>query len=115
MSEKKVSSFEIIRHGSFSWSYVYMVDNKKRDIHGDSLHDLRRKVLSRDLPWDDENYPEEKIAKTQYDSIKIEKVPINNSYQEQYNDETYDYEKSGALSSWTPSMKKWNRDKRDRY
>lgn len=115
MSEKKVSSFEIIKQGNFSWSYVYILNNKKRDIHGDSIHDLRRKVLSRDLPWDDENYPEEKITKTQYDSMKIKKVPIKNSNHDQYNDATYDYEKSGRYSDWTPSMKKWNRDKRDRY
>ena len=114
MSNDKVSSFEIIKHGNFSWSYVYILNNNKRDIHGDSIHDLRRKVLSRDLPWDDENYPDEKITKTQYDS-KIKKVPISDNYKDQYNDETYDYEKSGTIGAWTPSMKKWDRDKRNRY
>ena len=114
MGNDKVSSFEIIKHGNFSWSYVYTINNKKRDIHGVSLHELRKKVLSRNLPWDDKNYPEENLVESNYDSDKAVHIPYKKT-NEQYNDETYDYEKSGTLGGWVPSMKKWNRDKRDRY
>lgn len=70
MNNKKISSFEIKKHNKFSWSYVYTIDGRKYDIHGGSTYDLRKKVLARDLPWDDENYPEDELTKTQYDSRK---------------------------------------------
>lgn len=80
MNNKKISSFEIKKHNKFSWSYVYTIDGRKYDIHGGSTYDLRKKVLARDLPWDDENYPEDKLTKTQYDSMKAMKATIENSY-----------------------------------
>ena len=45
MTKEKISSFEIVKHNNFSWSYVYAIDGKKRDIHGDSLHNLRKKSV----------------------------------------------------------------------
>ena len=77
MNNEKISSFEIKKHNKFSWSYVYIADGKKYDIHGTSSDNLRKKVLSMNLPWDDENYPEEELTKTQYDSMK---ATIRNSY-----------------------------------
>mgnify|MGYP000771846202 CR=1 FL=1 len=68
IAEKGIE-FEIKKHNKFSWSYVYTIDGRKYDIHGGSTYDLRKKVLARDLPWDDENYPEDKLTKTQYDSM----------------------------------------------
>lgn len=106
MNNKKISSFEIKKHNKFSWSYVYIADGRKYDIHGTSTDDLRKKVLSMDLPWDDENYPEEKLTKTQYDSMK---ATIRNSYTH-YNEATKDYEDSQTRREWNPSSKK-----RDRY
>lgn len=109
MNNKKISSFEIKKHNKFSWSYVYTIDGRKYDIHGDSTYDLRKKVLARDLPWDDENYPEDKLTKTQYDSMKAMKATIENSYTP-YNEATKDYEDSQTRREWNPSSKK-----RDRY
>lgn len=51
MNNEKISSFEIKKHNKFSWSYVYIADGKKYDIHGTSTDNLRKKVLARDLPW----------------------------------------------------------------
>ena len=114
MAKGKISSFEIVKHNNFSWSYVYTIDNKKRDIHGDSLHNLRKKVLDRGLPWDDENYPKNNIPKNDYDSMKVTKVPINKSSSQKYGTETFDYLESQRSGGWIPSSKKWNR-KRDIY
>ena len=105
MNNKKISSFEIKKHNKFSWSYVYTIDGRKYDIHGGSTYDLRKKVLARDLPWDDENYPEEELTKTQYDSMK---ATIRNSYTP-YNEATKDYEDSQTRREWNPSSKKWDR------
>ena len=41
MNNEKISSFEIIKHTKFSWSYVYTIDGRKYDIHGVSTYDLR--------------------------------------------------------------------------
>ena len=109
MNNEKISSFEIKKHNKFSWSYVYTIDGRKYDIHGGSTYNLRKKVLARDLPWDDENYPEEELTKTQYDSMK---ATIENSYTP-YNEATKDYEDSQTRCEWNPSSKKWDgyRDK----
>ena len=78
---------------------------EKYDIHGTSTDNLRKKVLARDLPWDDENYPEDELTKTQYDSMK---ATIENSYTP-YNEATKDYEDSQTRREWNPSSKKWDR------
>ncbi len=105
MNNEKISSFEIIKHTKFSWSYVYTIDGRKYDIHGVSTYDLRKKVLARDLPWDNENYPEDKLTKTKYDSLK---ATNRNSYTP-YNEATKDYEDSQTRREWNPSSKKWDR------
>ena len=51
MNNEKISSFEIKKHNKFSWSYVYIADGKKYDIHGTSTDNLRKKVLARDYHW----------------------------------------------------------------
>lgn len=109
MTKENTFSFEIIKHSDFSWSYVYIIDNKKRDLHGSSLHDLKRKVLDRGFPWDNNRFPEHKIKKSEYDSMKS-----TNSYKTSncsYGDETFDYEESNTLRSWNPSLKKRKRKK----
>lgn len=111
MTDNYISSIEIIKHNKFSWSYYYILNGKKRDIHGSSLHELKRKVDERGLSWDSENYPDEKISKTKYDSMKLTYSSKRGS-SSQYCDETYDYMESQTLRGWTPSSKKWNR-KRD--
>ena len=113
MTKENISSFEIVKHNSFSWSYVYIINGKKRDIHGDSLHDLRKKVLSKGLPWDHEHFPDEKITKNEYDSIEVPKLPVNSNNQK-YGEETFECIESQKIGDWTPSSKKLNR-KRDIY
>ena len=113
MTKENISSFEIVKHNSFSWSYVYIINGKKRDIHGDSLHDLRKKVLSKGLPWDHEHFPEEKITKNEYDSIEVPKLPVKYNNQK-YGEETFECIESQKIGDWTPSSKKLNR-KRDIY
>ena len=103
-------SYKIIKHSNFSWSYVYIIDDKKRDIHGSSVHDLKRKVSDKGLPWDYENFPEDEITESKYDSMKFVRSS-KRSKTPQYNDETYDYEESQKLRGWNPSSKKWNRKK----
>lgn len=72
MSDKKVTSFKIERHHSHSWSYEYTIDGKHRDIIADSLHDLKKIVLARSLPWEYEvdlndwlkkDYAEDRISR----------------------------------------------------
>ena len=105
MNNKKISSFEIKKHNKFSWSYVYTIDGREYDIHGGSTYDLRKKVLARDLPWDDENYPEDELTKTQYDSLKA----TNRNNYTPYNEATKDYVDSQTRRWWNPSSKKWDK------
>ena len=110
MTEENIDSFEIIQNSEFSWSYVYTINGRKRDLFGSSLHDLRRKVLDKGLPWDDKKYPEEKITKSNYDSMKLSSSTSKTVYYS-YGDETYDYEQSQSLNRWNPSSRKWGRKK----
>lgn len=45
MNNEKISSFEIKKHNKFSWSYVYIADGRKYDIHGTSTDDLKKSVI----------------------------------------------------------------------
>lgn len=101
MNNKKISSFEIKKHNKFSWSYVYTIDGRKYDIHGGSTYDLRKKVLARDLPWDDENYPEDELTK----HSMFHEATNRNNYTP-YNEATKDYEDSQTRRWWNPSSKK---------
>ena len=62
MDKKDISSFKIVQHHKHSWSYTYIIDGKRRDISGSSLHDLKRQVLDLGLQWDEENFPDESIT-----------------------------------------------------
>lgn len=110
MVEENVISFEIIKNSEFSWSYIYTINDRKRDIFGSSLNDLRRKVLDMGLPWDDKKYPEGKISKSNYDSMKSSSTTSQTVYYS-YGDETYDYEQSQSLRRWNPSSRKRGRQK----
>ena len=108
MVKKDVSSFKIVQYQKHSWSYIYTIDGKKRDISGSSLHDLKRQVFDMGLPWDEENYPEETITKSIYDSderVKEEKeIPPEPVY-----DGKNPLERE-SIPKWAPSMKNRNRE-----
>ena len=109
MTEEDIS-FEVIKNSEFSWSYVYTINDRKRDLFGSSLHDLKRKVLDKGLPWDDKKYPDEKISKSDYDSMKSS-IGKSKTSSYLYGDETYDFEQSQTLRKWNPSSRKWSRKK----
>ena len=109
MDKKEISSFKIAKHHKYSWSYIYIIDGKRRDISGSSLHDLKRKVLKMDLPWDEENYPDETITKSIYDSDERVKENIKNDSVLVY-EGAKPLERELKLHKWTPSMKNRNRD-----
>ena len=108
MVKKDVSSFKIVQYQKHSWSYIYTIDGKKRDISGSSLHDLKRQVLDMDLPWDEENYPQETITKSIYDSderVKEEKEILPEPVYDGKN-----HLERESIPKWAPSMKKRNRE-----
>lgn len=107
MEEENTFLFEIVKIHDFSWSYVYIINGKKRDIYGDSLGDLKRKVLEKGFPWDDENYPEEMITESKYDPENFPKSEREWHYKK--SDITCEYEESIVLKKWCPSNKKRNR------
>ena len=55
--------YEIKCYSKFSWGYVYMIDGKRMEIWADNVEDLKRKVLARNLPWDESMVPEAKPVK----------------------------------------------------
>ena len=52
--------YEIRCNTRFSWSYVYVENQKKREIWADSREKLKKKVLKRNLLWDDVQVPKVK-------------------------------------------------------
>ena len=106
MDKKDVYSFKIVQHHKHSWSYNYTINGKKRDISGSSLHDLKRQVLNLNLPWDEENYPEEIITKSKYDSDERVNEVIEKHHEPVY--EKKPLERELELPEWAPSMKKRN-------
>lgn len=52
--------YEIKCYTRFSWGYIYIKDDRRREIWADNVDDLKRKVLDRSLPWNDNNVPEAK-------------------------------------------------------
>ena len=109
MDKKDVSSFKIVQHHKHSWSYAYIIDGKRRDISGSSLHDLKRQVLDMALPWDEVNYPDETITKSIYDSDERVKENIKNDSVSVY-EGAEPLERELKLPHWAPSMKNRNRD-----
>lgn len=71
MVNKNVTDFKIVRHHTYSWSYIYKIDGKKRDIAGSSIENLKKQVLDMGLPWDYENYPDEKVSDSYYDDENL--------------------------------------------
>lgn len=71
MVNKKLTDFKIVRHHTYSWSYIYKIDGKKRDITGSSIENLKKQVLDMALPWDYENYPDEKVSDSYYDDENL--------------------------------------------
>ena len=68
---KNVTSYEIVRNHSYSWTYYYTINGRRRDVTGSSLENLKKQVLDMDLPWDYENYPDEKITNSYYDDERL--------------------------------------------
>ena len=69
--------FEIKCYSKFSWGYVYKADNKRREIWADNLDDLKRKVSSKNLPWDDSKVPKAKEVKITGTYIEVEESPAS--------------------------------------
>ena len=55
-----MAEYKIECYTKFSWGYVYVADERRCEIWAESLDDLKRKVLERNLPWDDANAPQAK-------------------------------------------------------
>ena len=55
-----VDDYEIKCYGRFSWGYVYTIKGKSREFWSESIDALKKKILSKDLPWDDKKVPERK-------------------------------------------------------
>ena len=72
--------YEIRCYTRFSWGYIYTRDEKRREIWADNVDDLKRKVLKRNLPWDDINVPKVKptnIKSTYMGAISYEGSPAS--------------------------------------
>lgn len=57
---QNVNNFEIKCHSRFSWGYLYIIKGKTRELWAESIEDLKKKVLSKGLPWDDKKVPKRK-------------------------------------------------------
>ena len=68
---KNVTKFEIVKIHDYSWVYYYTINGRRRDVSGSSLENLKKQVLDMDLPWDYENYPDEKISDSYYDDENL--------------------------------------------
>ena len=55
-----VDNYEIKCYSRFSWGYVYTIKGKTRELWSESIDALKKKILSKDLPWDDKKVPERK-------------------------------------------------------
>lgn len=53
-------NYSIKCYSRFSWGYVYTIKGKTRELWSESIDALKNKVLSRNLPWDDNKVPERK-------------------------------------------------------
>ncbi len=61
--------FKIECYTKFSWGYVYWNQDSRQEIWADSAEALKRKVLSRNLPWDDTMVPKAKGVNIQYGNL----------------------------------------------
>ena len=100
---KNVTCFKVVKHHSYSWSYIYKIDGKKRSIAGSSLENLKKQVLNMGLPWDYENYPDDKITKTDYDDGERRPIKRYRPIREGDFGDTYD---DTRLFRYSKSMRK---------
>ena len=68
-----VDEYKIECYTRFSGGYVYSVNSRRRELWADNVDSLRDKVLSKDLPWNDENVPKVKPTKitSTYIGLKV--------------------------------------------
>ena len=72
--------FEVKCNTRFSWSYIYTENKRKREIWADSVDKLKKKVLNRNLPWDDSKVPKAKpsnVKSTYMGAIPSEGSPAS--------------------------------------
>ena len=71
----KVDTYEIKSYTKFSWGYVCHIAGKRIEIWADDVKSLKRKVLARGLPWDDEKVPEPEPVRITTHYIEVEGSP----------------------------------------
>ena len=54
MAKEKVTDYKIEQHNN-AWSYLYVTERGRGNIIASSVDELRQKVLTRDLPWNDKS------------------------------------------------------------
>lgn len=59
-----VEEYKIECYTRFSWGYVYTISKRRHEIWAESVEDLKRKVLSKNLPWDEGKVPKVKPTNT---------------------------------------------------
>lgn len=51
--------YEIRRKSKTSWTYFYTKNGESREIWGNSVEDLKKRVEKNGLPWNDNKVPDE--------------------------------------------------------
>lgn len=69
--------YEIKCYSKFSWGYVYKSDGKRHEIWADNVDELKRKVLAKNLPWNDCKVPKVKEVKITRDYVELEESPAS--------------------------------------
>ncbi len=69
--------YEIKCYTKFSWGYVYEKNGRKQEIWADNVDDLKRKVLSQNLAWDDAKVPKAKAVKVTGNYVEVEESPAS--------------------------------------
>ena len=57
---QNVDEFEIKCYSRFSWGYLYTIKGKRKELWSETIDALKKKVLSKELPWDDRKIPKRK-------------------------------------------------------
>lgn len=74
----KEAQYKIESYTRFSWGYVCYINGKRHQIWAENIESLKRKVLAKDLPWDDAKVPKVRptpIRITHLGSIRSEGSP----------------------------------------
>lgn len=69
--------YEIKCYSKFSWGYTYILDGRRHEIWADNVSDLKRKVLSKSLPWDDSRVPEAKPVRVIGNYVEADESPAS--------------------------------------